>query len=61
MGITRRDFVKGTILAGAAITAVPTILVRKSPAEWAKKIIPGVPAVRFIRLLDGLGVSRAGV
>jgi hypothetical protein len=33
MGISRRDFVKGSIIAGAGIAAVPTLLIRKSSAE----------------------------
>ena len=54
MGISRRDFVKGTIIAGAAITVVPTILVRKSPAEWAKKTIihPNVNNLRVVGITD---------
>jgi hypothetical protein len=52
--ISRRDFVKGTIVAGAAITAVPTILIRKSPAEWAKRteVHPNVSNLRVVGLTD---------
>src|SRR4030042_4895086 len=54
MGITRREFVKGSIVAGAAITVVPTILVRKSPADWAKKTIvhPNVNNLRVVGITD---------
>ena len=54
MGISRRDFVKGTILAGAAVAAVPTILVRKAPAEWAKKTIihPNVNNLRVVGITN---------
>ena len=54
MGISRRDFVKGSIIAGAAITAVPTLLIRKSPAEWAKKTIvhPHVNNLRVVGITD---------
>ena len=54
MGISRRDFVKGAIIAGAACTAVPTILIRKSPAEWAKKseVHPNVNNLRVVGITD---------
>jgi len=54
MDISRRDFVKGTIVAGAAIMGVPTILTRKSPAEWAKKTIvhPQVNNLRVVGITD---------
>ena len=54
MRISRRDFVKGTIVAGAAITAVPTILIRKSPAEWAKRteVHPNISNLRVVGLTD---------
>jgi TAT (twin-arginine translocation) pathway signal sequence len=54
MGISRRDFVKGTILAGAAAAAGPTLLVRKAPAGWAKKTIvhPNVNNLRVVGITD---------
>ena len=54
MDISRRKFVKGTIVAGAAIMGVPTILTRKSPAEWAKKTIvhPHVSNLRVVGITD---------
>lgn len=54
MDISRRDFVKGTMLAGAAAAAVPTILVRKAPAEWAKKTIvhPNVNNLRVVGITN---------
>ncbi len=54
MGIFRRDFLKGSLIAGAAITAVPTLLIRKTPAEWAKKTIvhPQVNHLRVVGITD---------
>ena len=54
MGISRRDFVKGSIVAGAGIAAVPTLLIRKSPAEWARKTIvhPQVNNLRVVGITD---------
>ena len=54
MGISRRDFLKGTLISGAAISAIPTVLVRKSPAEWAKKTIvhPNVDNLRVVGITD---------
>jgi Domain of unknown function (DUF362) len=54
MNISRRDFIRGTIIGGAAITAVPTILIRKSPAEWAKRteVHPNVSNLRVVGLTD---------
>ncbi len=54
MGISRRDLVKGSLIAGAAITTVPTLLIRKAPAEWARKtfVHPQVNNLRVVGITD---------
>jgi hypothetical protein len=39
--ISRRRFIKEAMISGAAITAAPTVFVRKAPAAWARKTTSG--------------------
>jgi len=45
---------KQALIAGAALTACPTILVRKAPAAWARRTIvhPQVENLRVVGLTD---------
>ncbi len=54
MDLSRRDFVKRTLIAGTAIAAVPTVLIHKSPASWAKRtdVHPHVSNLRVVGLTD---------
>lgn len=53
-GISRRRFLKRAIIMGAAITAFPTILVRKSRAAWAPGTVvhPRVNNLRVVGMTD---------
>jgi hypothetical protein len=52
--VSRRRFMKEAITAAAALTALPTILVRKAPAAWARKTVvhPQVDNLRVVGLID---------
>ena len=52
--VTRRRFIKKSIIIGAAITAFPTVLIRKAPAAWALKTIvhPNVNNLRVVGIND---------
>jgi hypothetical protein len=52
--ISRRRFMKEAIATAAALTALPTLLVRKAPAAWARKTIvhPQVDNLRVVGLTD---------
>jgi hypothetical protein len=52
--ISRRRFMKQMIVTGAALTASPTILIRKAPAAWARKTIvhPEIDNLRVVGLTD---------
>jgi hypothetical protein len=52
--ISRRTFIKGAIIAGTTLTALPTIFVPKSPAAWARKTIvhPNVNNLRVVGITD---------
>jgi len=55
MGNTsRREFIKKAILAGATITAWPTVIVRKARASWARKteVHPNVNNLRVVGITD---------
>ena len=54
MRISRRGFVKGAIIAGAALTAGPVILIRRAPAEWAKTtdVHPHIGNLRVVGITD---------
>ena len=45
---------KQAVVAGAALTALPTIMVRKAPAAWARKTVvhPNVDNLRVVGLTD---------
>lgn len=52
--ISRRRFMKQLMITGAALAAVPTVLVRKAPAAWARRTIvhPNVDNLRVVGLTD---------
>ena len=52
--LSRRQFIKNAIVTGAAITAFPTVFVRKAPAAWARKTIvhPEVDNLRVVGIAD---------
>src|SRR4030043_353983 len=52
--LSRRQFIKNAIVTGAAITAFPTVFVRKAPAAWARKTIvhPEVDNLRVVGISD---------
>ncbi len=52
--LSRRKFIKNALVTGAAITAFPTIFVRKAPAAWARKTIvhPEVDNLRVVGITD---------
>jgi hypothetical protein len=54
MKVTRRKFIKSLILTSTAIAALPTILLRKSPAAWARKttVHPNVKNLRVVGITD---------
>jgi hypothetical protein len=53
--VSRRRFLKNSIIMGAAITAFPTVLVRKARAAWARKTVvhPNVNNLRVVGITDG--------
>ncbi|MBN2126095.1 MAG: DUF362 domain-containing protein [Deltaproteobacteria bacterium] len=52
--ITRRRFLKNSLIAGAATVAVPTLFVPKAPAAWARKTLvhPNVDNLRVVGIAD---------
>jgi hypothetical protein len=52
--ISRRSFMKQMIVTGAALTASPTIFIRKAPAAWARKTVvhPEIDNLRVVGLTD---------
>jgi hypothetical protein len=53
-GISRRRFMKQALVTGAALTAFPTVLVRKAQAAWARRTIvhPAIDNLRVVGLTD---------
>jgi hypothetical protein len=53
-GISRRRFVKNTIIAGTAISAFPTVFIPKARARWAPKTVihPNVDNLRVVGITD---------
>jgi hypothetical protein len=53
-GISRRKFIKQAMITGAALTAFPTIFVRKAPSALAPKTIihPNVDNLRVVGITD---------
>ena len=58
-GITRRQFIRDTAIAGTAIAAVPTLLIRKYPAAWAPgtTVHPNVDNLKVVGIIDS-GMTR---
>ncbi len=58
--ITRRRFVKGSLIVGAAVTACPTLLIPRVRAAWAKRtpLHPQINDLRVVGLTDK-AMSRA--
>ncbi len=54
MRISRRGFVKGAAVVGAALTTFPTILIPKARAAWARKTVvhPNVDNLRVVAVTD---------
>ena len=52
--ISRRRFMKKAVVMGAALTAFPTVLVRKATAAWARGTIvhPNVDNLRVVGITD---------
>jgi hypothetical protein len=52
--ISRRRFIKGVMVTGAALTAFPTVFVRKAPAAWARRTVvhPEIDNLRVVGLTD---------
>lgn len=52
--ISRRSFIKGTLITGAAITGFPTVFIPKSPAGWAPQSVihPNVDNLRVVGVTD---------
>jgi hypothetical protein len=52
--ISRRGFVKQMMIAGAALTASPSVFIRKAPAAWDRKTIvhPEIDNLRVVGLTD---------
>jgi hypothetical protein len=52
--ISRRRFMKQVMITGAALTASPTIFIRKAPAAWARKTVvhPAIDNLRVVGLTD---------
>jgi len=52
--ITRRQFMKKAIIAGAAITSFPTVLIRKARASWARRSVvhPNVNNLSVVGITD---------
>jgi hypothetical protein len=52
--ISRRRFIKSTIITGAAITGFPTVYIPKSPAGWAPQtaVHPNVDKLRVAGVTD---------
>lgn len=59
--ISRRRFVKNAIVMGAAVTACPTILIRKASAAWTPGTVthPNVDNLRVVSITDP-AMTRAG-
>lgn len=53
-GISRRGFIKGAIATAAAITAFPTLMLRKADAAWARGSVvhPEVDNLRVVAITD---------
>ncbi len=58
--ITRRRFVKGSLIVGTAVTACPTLLIPRVRAAWAKRtpLHPQINDLRVVGLTDK-AMSRA--
>lgn len=54
MGITRRQFIKDTAIAGTAIAAVPTLLIKRCPAAWSPgtTVHPDVDNLKVVGIID---------
>jgi len=54
--ISRRRFIKKSLIMGATITSFPMVLVRKARALWARKtaVHPHVPNLRVVGITDQL-------
>jgi hypothetical protein len=52
--ITRRTFIKKTVVAGVGISAFPTIFIPKARAQWAPKttVHPNVDNLRVVSITD---------
>ena len=52
--ITRRRFIRDTAIAGTAIAAVPTLLIRKAPAAWTPgtTVHPNVDNLKVVGIID---------
>ena len=52
--ISRRHFLKNTVVAGTGIAAFPTVLVRKARAAWARNtsIHPNIDNLRVVGITD---------
>jgi hypothetical protein len=52
--ITRRQFIRDTAIAGTAIAAVPTLLIRRCPAAWSPgtTVHPNVDNLKVVGLID---------
>ena len=52
--ITRRRFIRDTVIAGTAIAAVPTLLIRKAPAAWTPgtTVHPNVDNLKVVGIID---------
>ena len=53
-GISRRKFMKKALIAGATITAFPTVWIPKSRAAWARNtaVHPNVDSLRVVGITD---------
>jgi len=52
--ISRRRFLKQAVVTGAALTAFPTVFIRKAPAAWSRRTVvhPNVDNLRVVGLTD---------
>jgi len=52
--ISRRRFIKKSVITGAGIAAFPMIFIPKAKAEWAKKTVvhPNVDNLRVVGITD---------
>lgn len=52
--LSRRGFLKAAVVGGTALTAVPTVYVRRSAAAWARasRVHPNVNDLRVVGLTD---------